>query len=63
MCCFGHKIGDRALASLTLDAGGLPSRLYHPRGDEQEVLIWTHGGGWIHGDLDCYEGVARALSD
>src|SRR5664279_4560351 len=34
MCCFGHKIGDRTLASLTLDAGGVPSRLYRPRGDD-----------------------------
>ena len=41
----------------------MPARLYRPSGDEQDVLIWIHGGGWIHGDLDCYEGVARALAN
>ena len=47
----------------TLDVGGMPARLYRPNGDESDVLIWIHGGGWIHGDLDCYEGVARALAN
>jgi acetyl esterase len=49
----------------TLDVGGVPARLYRPsdsENPEQDVLIWIHGGGWIHGDLDCYEGVARALA-
>jgi acetyl esterase len=47
----------------TLEVGGVPARLYRPNGDETDVLIWIHGGGWIHGDLDCYEGVARALAN
>ena len=47
----------------TLDVGGVPARLYRPDDDEQNVLIWIHGGGWIHGDLDCYEGVSRALAN
>jgi acetyl esterase len=47
----------------TMDVGGVPARLYCPVGDEQDVLIWIHGGGWIHGDLDCYEGVSRALAN
>jgi acetyl esterase len=46
----------------TIDAAGVPGRLYRPRGGELEVLIWAHGGGWIHGDLDSCEGVARALA-
>jgi acetyl esterase len=47
----------------TVEAAGVPARLYRPHGDESDVLIWIHGGGWIHGDLDCYEGVARALAN
>lgn len=47
----------------TLDAGGVPSRLYRPRGSEEDVLVWIHGGGWMLGDLDCCEGVARALAN
>lgn len=47
----------------TVDAGGVPSRLYRPRGDEDDVLVWMHGGGWMLGDLDCCEGVARAIAN
>ncbi len=47
----------------TPDADGVPARLYRPSGDESDVLIWIHGGGWIHGDLDCYEGVARSIAN
>jgi acetyl esterase len=45
-----------------IDADGVPGRLYRPAGTEPEVLIWAHGGGWMHGDLDSCEGVARALA-
>jgi acetyl esterase/lipase len=52
----------------------VPARLYRPArpaagacsaGDDAtgNVLVWVHGGGWMHGDLDCYEGVARALAN
>lgn len=46
-----------------IDTGGVPGRLYFPRGEEQELLVWAHGGGWMHGDLDGCEGVARALAN
>jgi acetyl esterase len=26
-------------------------------------LVWVHGGGWMHGDLDVYEEVARAFAN
>jgi acetyl esterase len=52
---------------------GVPARLYRPAGPPAgtggpddaagNVLVWVHGGGWMHGDLDCYEGVARALAN
>ena len=51
----------------------VPARLYRPArppaGTRQlddaadGVVIWVHGGGWMHGDLDCYEGVARSLAN
>jgi acetyl esterase len=51
-----------------------PALLYRPAGPAAgacspgddaagNVLVWVHGGGWMHGDLDCYEGVARALAN
>jgi acetyl esterase len=26
-------------------------------------VVWIHGGGWMHGDLEVYEGLARALAN
>jgi acetyl esterase/lipase len=56
-----------------LRVAGVPARLYQPAeppsiGGQpgrsgRNVLIWLHGGGWMHGDLDCYEGVARAFAN
>lgn len=46
-----------------LDAGGVPARLYRPTGDEQDVLVWAHGGAWMFGDLDCCDAVVRALAN
>ncbi|MGW1346446.1 alpha/beta hydrolase [Kribbella sp. NPDC002412] len=47
----------------SVDADGVPGRLYRPTGAEADVLVWAHGGGWIHGDLDTADGVARALAN
>jgi acetyl esterase len=46
-----------------VDADGVPARLYRPAGGEREVLVWAHGGGWMHGDLDTADCVARALAN
>ncbi len=43
--------------------GGVPCRLYQPAAAVASgLIVWVHGGGWTHGDLDCYDGVARALA-
>ncbi|MFI5694049.1 alpha/beta hydrolase [Kribbella sp. NPDC051586] len=47
----------------SVDADGVPGRLYRSTGAERGVLVWAHGGGWIHGDLDTADGVARALAN
>jgi acetyl esterase len=56
----------------TLSIAGTPARLYrparprlprHPGDSDRDVLVWLHGGGWMHGDLDCYDGVARAFAN
>lgn len=48
-----------------VEADGVPGRLYRPAGAGVEggVLVWAHGGGWLHGDLDTADGVARALAN
>ena len=35
--------------------GPVPLRTYRPRGDTRGALLWAHGGGFRHGDLDMYE--------
>jgi acetyl esterase len=54
---------ERVASVETVNAGGVPSRLYRPNDNEEDVLVWIHGGGWMLGDLDCCEGVARALAN
>jgi acetyl esterase len=64
---------ERVAAVDAISIAGVPARLYrpaprpgadcYPGHAAGNVLVWVHGGGWMHGDLDCYEGVARALAN
>ncbi len=64
---------ERVAAVDAMSVAGVPARLYRPAPPPADgcypdnaagnVLVWVHGGGWMHGDLDCYEGVARALAN
>lgn len=47
----------------SVDAGGVPARLYVPRQDSDALLVWFHGGGWVIGELDTYESVCRVLAE
>jgi acetyl esterase len=44
---------------------GVPTRRYLPVSGSGKRLgvVWAHGGAWVHGDLEVYDGVARALSN
>lgn len=44
-------------------AGDLPVRLYRPPAatGRLPLLVFLHGGGWVFGDLDSYDGVCRTL--
>lgn len=42
---------------------GVPVRIYRPRRKGSfPVLIFYHGGGWVHGNIDSYDKVCRALA-
>jgi acetyl esterase len=45
---------------------GRRCRLYVPEPHRttgpDAAIGWVHGGGWVHGDLDSYDGVARAMA-
>jgi acetyl esterase len=45
--------------------GGVRARTYQPVSVRRPdtCFLWIHGGGWMHGDLDVYEGVCRAFAN
>ena len=44
--------------------GPIPMRFYVPLGavEPMPLLVYYHGGGWVIGDLDTHDGVARFLA-
>jgi acetyl esterase len=44
-----------------VDAGGVPARLYAGH-DDQPILVYAHGGGWVMGDLETHDGLCRHLA-
>jgi acetyl esterase len=44
-------------------ADGVGVRLYRPDAAADCVLVWAHGGGWVLGDLDTSDDVARILAN
>lgn len=43
-------------------AGPVPVRVYRPTTEaDRPTLLWIHGGGWVLGDLETHDQVARAL--
>ncbi|QLG26680.1 alpha/beta hydrolase [Halorarum halophilum] len=43
--------------------GDLPVRVYRPEGEGPfPTLVYVHGGGWVIGSLDSYDGVCRVLA-
>jgi acetyl esterase len=60
--------GPQIRSVLTVDAGGVPARLYRDddgdrRGDgETPVVLYAHGGGWVLGGLDTHDGLCRHLA-
>jgi acetyl esterase len=46
-----------------VDADGVPARLYRPSdASGLGLFVYFHGGGWVVGDLDTHDNVARTLA-
>jgi acetyl esterase len=48
-----------------VEVSGIAVRTYRPEtlSNPDVAFVWVHGGGWMHGDLDVYDGVARAFAN
>ncbi|TYC10433.1 alpha/beta hydrolase [Actinomadura syzygii] len=59
-----RRAPGRPVGAKEVDAGGVPARLYTPRGlpDGSPLLVFYHGGGWVIGDLDTHDTVCRYLA-
>ena len=56
----GVKSVDRSVAGA---AGQIPARIYTPTGSGPfPVIVYYHGGGWVIGDKQVYDGGARGLA-
>ena len=56
----GIKSADRMIAGA---AGQIPARVYTPAGAGPfPVIVYFHGGGWVIGDKQVYDGGARGLA-
>lgn len=54
------NIEDRTIPG---PAGEIPVRIYSPaEGGVRPVFVLIHGGGWVIGDLDTHDAVARAAA-
>lgn len=48
--------------SLPGAAGPLAARLYRPAEGRRPTLVFFHGGGWVAGDIETHDAVARLIA-
>ena len=65
-CSFGAP-GNLPIGKVeNISAGSIPLRSYTPVARDSEllpVIIYFHGGGFVLGDLDCYDALCRTLAN
>lgn len=44
-------------------AGPIPLRIYRPGSAQSPGMVFFHGGGWVLGSVDAYDGLCRTLCD
>ena len=57
----GPEVGAVSDLSLPTRNGSVGARLYRPEGAEVGLLVYLHGGGWVCGGLDDFDGLMRRL--
>jgi acetyl esterase len=55
-------VGDVRDVTIPVDGGEIPARVYSPDTTGiHPIVVFYHGGGWVIGDLDSHDRVARQL--
>ncbi|PSP78559.1 alpha/beta hydrolase [Halobacteriales archaeon QS_4_69_225] len=59
-----EPVGEVANLGIQGPNGPIPVRVYAPEGEGPvPVFVFFHGGGWIRGSLDAYDGPCRLLTN
>lgn len=58
----GADVVRRELHEIPVQGGGIEMRLLSATGTPRAVIVYFHGGGWVAGDNDVFEPMARELA-
>lgn len=58
----GPDVARHETLSIPTRAGSLPARLYADAARPCGLIVYLHGGGWVVGELDDFDAVARVLA-
>lgn len=57
----GPEVGAVSDLSVPARGGSVGARLYRPEGAEVGLVVYLHGGGWVCGGLEDFDGLVRNL--